>query len=76
MEKVYSFLNSLLNDGKIRAIGINDKIPHGFYFLSGNGTAGEVKYLGKNYVYAVVDNKLRVMTSAQAGWNWSETIYK
>ena len=75
-EKVYAILSSLFENGKIRSIRLNEKRPCGFSFLSGNGTSGEVRYCGVDYVYAIVNDQLKVMTSAQAGWNWSETIYK
>ena len=75
-EKVSAILSSLFKNGKIRSIRPNEKRPYGFSFLSGNGTSGEVRYCGVDYVYAIVNNQLKVMTSAQAGWNWSETIYK
>lgn len=75
-EKVYAILNSLFENGRIRSIRPNKKRPYGFSFLSGNGTSGEVRYCGVDYVYAIVNDQLKVMTSAQAGWNWSETIYK
>ena len=75
-EKVYAILSSLFENGRIRSIRPNEKRPYGFSFLSGNGTNGEVRYCGVDYVYAIVNNQLKVMTSAQAGWNWSETIYK
>ena len=75
-EKVYVILSSLFENGRIRSIRLNEKRPYGFSFLSGNGTSGEVRYCGVDYVYAIVNDQLKVMTSAQAGWNWSETIYK
>ena len=75
-KKVYAILNSLFENGRIRSINPNEKRPYGFSFLSGNGTSGEVRYCGVDYVYAIVNDQLKVMTSAQAGWNWSETIYK
>ena len=76
VSKVYTILSSLFENGRIRSIRPNKKRPYGFSFLSGNGTSGEVRYCGVDYVYAIVNNQLKVMTSAQAGWNWSETIYK
>ena len=75
-EKVYAILSSLFENSRIRSIRPNEKRPYGFSFLSGNGTSGEVRYCGVDYVYAIVNDQLKVMTSAQAGWNWSETIYK
>ena len=75
-EKVYTILSSLFENGRIRSIRPNEKRSYGFSFLSGNGTSGEVRYCGVDYVYAIVNDQLKVMTSAQAGWNWSETIYK
>ena len=75
-EKVYEILSSLFENSRIRSIRPNEKKPCGFSFLSGNGTSGEVRYCGVDYVYAIVNNQLKVMTSTQAGWNWSETIYK
>lgn len=75
-EKVYAILSLLFENGRIRSIKPNEKRPCGFSFLSSNGTSGEVKYCGVDYVYAIVNNQLKIMTSDQAGWNWSETIYK
>lgn len=75
-EKVYAILSSLFENGRTRSIRPNEKRPYGFSFLSGNGTSGEVRYCGVDYVYAIVNNQLKIMTSTQAGWNWSETIYK
>lgn len=76
VSKVYAILSSFFENGRIRFIRPNEKRPYGFSFLSGNGTSGEVRYCGVDYVYAIVNDQLKVMTSAQAGWNWSETIYK
>ena len=75
-EKVYAILSSLFENGKIRSIRPNEKRPYGFSFFFFFWTRGEVKYCGVDYVYAIVNDQLKVMTSAQAGWNWSETIYK
>ena len=75
-EKVYVVVSSLFENGKIRSIRPNEERPQGFSFLSGNGISGEVRYCGVDYVYAIINDQLKVMTSTQAGWNWSETIYK
>ena len=75
-EKVYAILSSLFENCRILSIRKKKKRPYGFSFLSGNGTSGEVRYCGVDYVYAIVNDQLKVMTSTQAGWNWSETIYK
>lgn len=51
--------------------------PRGFKFLSSNGTVGEVQYNGAKYAFRKRnDGTYKVMTSADAGWNWSETLYK
>lgn len=73
---VKSILQPLVVNGRVRAFRDDEKCPRGFSFKSGNGTSGEVRYNGTDYVYAVVDGELRVMTASDAGWNWSETIYK
>ena len=74
---VKNILNGLISkDGKsIRALRNDEKLPKGFRFKSGTGNHGEVSYKGTDYAYALVDGKLRVMPSSDAGWNWSETIY-
>lgn len=74
---VKNILNGLVSkDGKsIRAFRDDEKLPRGFRFKSGTGDHGEVSYKGTDYAYALVDGKLRVMPSSDAGWNWSETIY-
>lgn len=55
----------------------NSTHPRGFRYLSGNGTAGEVQYNGVKYAFRKRnDGTYKVMTSADAGWNWSETLYK
>lgn len=77
IQEVKNILQPLVTkDGKVRALKDNEKLPRGFQFKSGNSTSGEVKYKGTDYAYAVVNGKLKVMTSAEAGDNWSETIYK
>lgn len=77
IDEVKNILQPLVTkDGKVRALKDNEKLPRGFQFKSGNSTSGEVKYKGTDYAYAVVNGKLKVMTSAEAGDNWSETIYK
>lgn len=51
--------------------------PRGFKFLSSNGTTGEVQYNGAKYAFRKRnDGTYKVMTSADAGSNWSETLYK
>lgn len=74
---VKNILNGLVSkDGKsIRALRDDEKLPRGFRFKSGTDDHGEVSYKGIDYAYALVDGKLRVMPSSDAGWNWSETIY-
>lgn len=74
---VKNILNGLVSkDGKsIRAFRDDEKLPRGFRFKIGTGDHGEVSYKGIDYAYALVDGKLRVMPSSDAGWNWSETIY-
>ncbi len=55
----------------------NSTYPRGFRYLSGNGTAGEVQYNGVKYAFRKRDDgTYKVMTSADAGWNWSDTLYK
>ena len=55
----------------------NSTHPRGFRYLSGNGTAGEVQYNGVKYAFRKRDDgTYKVMTSADAGWNWSDTLYK
>lgn len=55
----------------------NSTYPRGFRYLSGNGTAGEVQYNGVKYAFRKRnDGTYKVMTSADAGWNWSDTLYK
>lgn len=51
--------------------------PRKFKWLSNNGTSGEVEYNGTKYAFRKLDNgKYKVMTSAKAGSNWSETLFK
>lgn len=51
--------------------------PRGFKFLSSNGVVGEVQYNGAKYAFRKRnDGTYKVMTSADAGWNWSDTLYK
>lgn len=77
IQEVKNILQPLVTkDGKVRVLKDNEKLPRGFQFKSGNSTSGEVKYKGTDYAYAVVNGKLKVMTSTEAGDNWSETIYK
>ena len=55
----------------------NRTYPRGFKFLSSNGTVGEVQYNGAKYAFRKRnDGTYKVRTSADAGWNWSETLYK
>ena len=55
----------------------NRTYPRGFKFLSNNGTVGEVQYNGAKYAFRKRnDGTYKVRTSADAGWNWSETLYK
>ena len=55
----------------------NRTYPRGFKFLSSNGTVGEVQYNGAKYAFRKRnDGTYKVMTSADAGWNWSDTLYK
>lgn len=77
INEVKNILQPLVTkDGKVRALKDDEKLPRGFRFKSGTSTSGEVRYKGTDYAYAVVNGKLKVMTSAEAGDNWSETIYK
>ena len=77
IDEVKNILQPLVTkDGKVRALKDDEKLPRGFRFKSGTSTSGEVRYKGTDYAYAVVNGKLKVMTSAEAGDNWSETIYK
>jgi hypothetical protein len=76
IEFVKSFLNKLVSDNKIRALKDGERLPRGFTFKSSSGTNGEVTYKGTDYTYALVNGKLKVMPSRDAGYNWSETIYK
>lgn len=77
IQEVKNILQPLVTkDGKVRALRDDEKLPRGFRFKSGTGTSGEVTYKGTDYAYAIVNGKLKVMTSAEAGDNWSETIYK
>ena len=73
---IKNFLSNLITDNGIRALRDDEKLPRGFRFKSGSGHSGEVTYKGKDYAYALVNGKVRVMPSSEAGWNWSETIYK
>lgn len=55
----------------------NRTYPRGFKFLSSNGTVGEVQYNGAKYAFRKRnDGTYKVMTSTDAGWNWSDTLYK
>ena len=55
----------------------NRTYPRGFKFLSSNGAVGEVQYNGAKYAFRKRnDGTYKVMTSADAGWNWSDTLYK
>ena len=77
VNEVKNILQPLVTkDGKVRALRDSEKLPRGFRFKSGTSTSGEVSYKGTDYAYAIVNGKLKVMTSAEAGDNWSETIYK
>ena len=77
IDEVKNILQPLVTkDNKVRALKDSEKLPRGFRFKSGNGTSGEVSYKGTDYTYAIVNGKLKVMTSTDAGDNWSETIYK
>ena len=77
IQEVKNILQPLVTkDGKVRALRDDEKLPRRFRFKSGTSTSGEVTYKGTDYAYAVVNGKLKVMTSAEAGDNWSETIYK
>lgn len=75
-EIVKNILSKQLKDNKVKPFKDAKECPRGFAFKSSNGSSGQVRYNGKDYVFAVVDGELRVMTDAEAGWNWSETIYK
>lgn len=74
---VKSYLQGLVSNNRVRALKDDERLPRGFKFLSSTGTSGEVEYRGIRYAFALLPSgKLNVMTSSQAGWNWSETIYK
>lgn len=73
LDGVRSILNSLVKDGRVKG---SDNLPKDFKFLSNSEKAGEVEYKGTKYAFAVVDGNVKVMTSAEAGDNWSETLYK
>ena len=75
-EKVKDILSRQLVNGKVKPFKDDKECPRGFAFKSSNGSSGQVRYNGKDYVFAIVDGELRVMTDAEAGSNWSETIYK
>lgn len=75
-EIVKNILSRQLKDNKVKPFKDAKECPRGFAFKSSNGSSGQVRYNGKDYVFAVVDGELRVMTDAEAGSNWSETIYK
>ena len=48
-----------------------------FKYLSNNGESGEVMLDGDKYVFRKFPNgDFKVLTSSEAGWNWSETLYK
>lgn len=77
IDEVKNILQPLVTkDNKVRALKDSEKLPRGFRFKSGTDTSGEVSYKGTDYAYAIVNGKLKVMTSTDAGDNWSETIYK
>lgn len=67
-----SFENTVANILK------NKEYPKkGFEFLSSNGDSGEIRYNGVNYAFRKLnDGSYKVMTSAAAGDNWSETLFK
>lgn len=72
----YILSNMLSADGK----SFNGtRPPKGFYFVSctsGTNPSGEVMLNGVKYAFRVKDGDVRVMTSAAAGSNWSETLFK
>lgn len=46
-------------------------------WLSNNGTSGEVEYKGQKFAFRKLPNgEYKVMRSSDAGWNWSETLFK
>lgn len=52
------------------------KSPY-FRHLSSNGESGEVELDGTTYAFRKLPNgDYKVMTSQEAGWNWSETLFK
>lgn len=75
-EIVKNILSKQLKDNRVKPFKDDKERPRGFAFKSSNGSSGQVRYNGKDYVFAIVDGELRVMTDAEAGSNWSETIYK
>lgn len=77
LEYVKKYLTSLVKGNKIRSLRDDEKAPRGFIFKSGNETSGEVRYKGTDYAYTVKpDGTVKVLTSSEAGDNWSETLYK
>ena len=76
VNEVKQILSKLKDGNRIRAVKKEDNLPAGFSFKSSSGNSGEVTYKGTDYAYAIVKGDLRVMTSAAAGSNWSETLYK
>lgn len=49
----------------------------GFKYLSSNDTSGEVMFKGTKYAFRKKDDgSYKVMRSSDAGWNWSETLFK
>lgn len=48
-----------------------------FKWKSNNGDSGEVTYRGVDYAFRKLPNgDYKVMRSSDAGWNWSETLFK
>lgn len=76
-DRVKQILSSRLStDGKSF---IAARPPKGFSFVSctaGMNPSGEVMFNGVKYAFRVENGDVRVMTSASAGDNWSETLFK
>lgn len=82
VEAVKRILEPLVTPrGTIRKpLGKDEKLPRYFRFKASTaGFANEtgiVSYKGVDYVYTIQNGKLKVMSSDDAGWNWSDTLYK
>lgn len=77
IEVVKTKLTSMLNDDntKLKTFKLSD-VPQALKFLSTNGVSGVVLYNMQEYAFAIYNGKVHVMRDQDAGWNWSETLYK